>query len=1191
MPDAHHSNILLELKLFGAPRLLLDRREVPFRRRQPLAIMAVLAISERPVTRDELTYLLWPDSPHAVARQRLRRSLSQLRQAVEPWADRLLTGAGSSSHLFRFDPNVCHIDARTFLHLSGQARELPDPDGLRAAEQSTRLYTGPLLSGLELDTSPEFEQWLFQQRERFERIQLDMWRRIVDGYTYIGDFPRAIAAVEHALSMDALSEELHRKAMWLYAKTGRRSEAIRQFAHCASLLKHELGIEPDADTATLYRAILDDQSDDAQSFAFGKEPRAQSSASVAPLAARNVPVAPHAPDNTFRYDELVAAMHRALTGATLVACIQGPAGAGKSRLVREALERIRWMLPNVMVWSADARKTGHAVPFGPMADLFDAALRERLNRPPGPSVSAALQADRWMTEALRLQPDLRAVFPHLLPLSLQSGSESTPHWLAHRRLLQALPRALHALKGDDPTVIVLEDLDQADPLSIEATGWLMNRLPDMHLALVITCRTIDGTLAEMLDHLRTRGMLQMLSIPAFDQAMVLHLAENAGLPATLAEAIWRQAHGAPLATREMLYAAILSARHAGELRIPSSLHEALLAHLQSFDSTTRQVLEAVAVLTAGSTSWIHHVSGRTVEEVDHTCERLIDHDWLKPVGAWYAIAHPEVHTVVLKNLSPVRRQWLYRQAATLLRQHSADPAQIAYHLEAADQPGEAAEMWLQAARHARSLYARDAALVAIQHGLRLAPDRQMQFDLLSEQEAILHDHGLRTEQEMALAALEDLIERSPDHPEWRAEIFRKRGRYALARNDWGAAVEALRRAATLTLHNDDEILCLLARALTHAQQWDAARDMVQRALSLAQQRNDRDALVRGWLTYTDVEQGCERFDAAENALKQAVHLAGRASPMLPNLMLALGNLVGVRNDFDSALLYAQEARRLFAQHGLPDREAAAGVLAARMLVRLGRLDEALAAYQSAYVGYAAIDLRQGMAAGRVNACVLALRMGELEQGVHMAQEAYDLFQSINDARGLCVAASNIGAALVWMGRGAEAEVWLRESYERAKTLNLPAQQAAALANLGAALLQQSRTTEAHQVMEQGLALREAQGHIDVSIDRAFLSIACLRQGDIDAADAQSARALDDLKRMPHVENPQQVWFARAQTLYIQGRLDEARDALASAVDCLRHAEQQQPPSRRERYLTAFAFNRAILRAAAEDIWPDPPMLV
>ena len=173
MIGSHHHPPSLELRVFGAPRLLLDQRDVPFRRRQPLAIMAVLALSERSVTRDELTYLLWPDSPQTVGRQRLRRSLSQLRQSVGPLADRLLTGeAGIGSSVIRFDASMCRVDAREFVRLSAQARTLPDPDGLRAAEQASRLYAGPLLSGLEPGESPEFEHWLCQQRERFERMHL-----------------------------------------------------------------------------------------------------------------------------------------------------------------------------------------------------------------------------------------------------------------------------------------------------------------------------------------------------------------------------------------------------------------------------------------------------------------------------------------------------------------------------------------------------------------------------------------------------------------------------------------------------------------------------------------------------------------------------------------------------------------------------------------------------------------------------------------------------------------------------------------------------------------------------------------------------------------------------------------------------------------------------------------------------------
>ncbi|MCS7061117.1 MAG: SARP family transcriptional regulator, partial [Anaerolineae bacterium] len=412
-----------------------------------------------------------------------------------------------------------------------------------------------------------------------------------------------------------------------------------------------------------------------------------------------------------------------------------------------------------------------------------------------------------------------------------------------------------------------------------------------------------------------------------------------------------------------------------------------------------------------------------------------------------------------------------------------------------------------------------------------------------------------------------------------------------ARNAWSEAVEMLQRAAACTLHNDDEILLLLTRALGHSRRWGEAEATLQRALALAERRSDTAAQARCRLVQAEMAQWREEYDAAHTALNQAIEVAGPRSPLLPHLMLMMGNLTSLRNDFAGALTYGQEALRLFARHGAPDGEAAAQVLIARMCARLGRLEEALAAYEAAYAGYAALDLRQGMAAARVNASTLALRAGDFEHGVALARDAYDLFQSIQDARGLCVAASNLGAAMVWMGQGQQAERWLRESYERAVALNLLAQQAAALANLGAAVLQQDRAAEARSLMEQGLALRTAQGHLDVSIDRAFLAIACLRMGDLPAADAYSAQAVADVQRMPQVENPQQVWFARAQVLHALGRSEEARAALLEAVAHLRRIEHVLPRLQRQRYLSAFPFNRAILRAEAESVWPDPASLV
>ncbi len=1189
-------NGLLELRVFGRPRLLIDRREVHFRRRQPLAILSVLALSNRPVTRDELTYLIWPDAAQEVARQRLRRSLSELRQALGPGAAQALPDPTSlPGSLLYLDPQTCRVDAREFLSLFDQAHGLPDPDGLRAAEQAATLGAAPLLQGLDLNDAPEFEIWLRDKRELFERLRLDVLRRMASGYVALGDYARALATVQQALTLDTLSEDLHRKAMWLYAVTERRSDAARQYAWCAALLERELVILPDDLTRALHQAILEDRAEPARELAF---PTPATGTPAQPNSPRitDVSLAMAWPPPDVR-DALAAAIARALDDTSKVVWITGPAGAGKNRLLQAALSALPQHVPGaaLSIWSVSARGLDDGSPFALMRALLDVALREQLARPAergGFSTGAHL----WSGEATRLLPELRTVFSQLSqwqPVALTDLSATTPQSVLRRRLLQALPRALRALAADRPVIIALNDLDSADASSLDAVGWLARALDGASMALVVTCRDAENGLHELnalLADLSARGLLREWKTPPLERADALALARQLAVPARLAEAIWQRAEGSRFAILEMLRAAAASGQP-GESAAPPSLRAAIAINLRALDPITRQVLEAAAILGGDTAHWLQHVSGRAPDEVERACDTLLACGWFTLAGERYILSSPEIRQVVLEQLTTARRQRLHSQAALLLRQHGRDAHVIARHLEAAGQPDQAAEMWLEAARRAQELYVSEAALAAVQRGLALTGDLGLQFALLSEQEDALHHLGQREAQAETLNALEPLLESNPDHPEWQTELYRRRGRLALACNAWAEAVDALQRAAACTLHNDVQVLLLLGRALAHSQRWDQAESTLQRAQALAEQQTDADNQVRVWLLRAEIAQWRERYDLAEAALEQAIRLAGAQSMLLPHIMLMRGSIASLRNDFAGALTYGQEALRLFARRGAPDAEANAQTLIARMCARLGRINEALAAYAAAYAGYAALDLRQGMAAARVNASTLALRSGDFEQGIALAREAYALFEAIQDARGLCVAASNIGAAYVWLAQGAEGERWLRESYARASQVNLPEQQAAALANLGAALLQQGRLDEARQHMEQGLALRSAQGHLDVSIDRAFLSIACLRLGDLCSADSYSAQAIADLERMPQVENPQQVWFARAQVLRaIDQAGGESRAALAQAVAHLQQVEAALPETQREHYRSAFAFNRAILRAFNENTWPDPPSL-
>ena len=127
------------------------------RRRFKLAVLAVLALSRRPIPRDTLLGLFWAETDEARARHSLSNALSSLRRAL---GERAITTRDADVAL---DPETpLDVDALEF----SEALEGRDPG--RAIE----LYAGPFLEGFHVDESPAFEQWVSRERRRLEAMFL-----------------------------------------------------------------------------------------------------------------------------------------------------------------------------------------------------------------------------------------------------------------------------------------------------------------------------------------------------------------------------------------------------------------------------------------------------------------------------------------------------------------------------------------------------------------------------------------------------------------------------------------------------------------------------------------------------------------------------------------------------------------------------------------------------------------------------------------------------------------------------------------------------------------------------------------------------------------------------------------------------------------------------------------------------------
>ena len=212
--------------------------------RKAQALLAYLAADERGATRDRIANLLWGDRDDERARHNVRQTLSKIRSVCGP-----IVAAGGD--VLALDLERCSVDLVEFERLAHGVDEA-------SLSRCLDLYRGDLLDGF-VPRELELETWLLQERERLRGAACDVMDRLVQTLATEERYDQAIEILGRRLAMDPACEPAHRNLMDILAKTGRRSDALRQYEACVAALRRELGVEASPETQLLYDEIRETQ--------------------------------------------------------------------------------------------------------------------------------------------------------------------------------------------------------------------------------------------------------------------------------------------------------------------------------------------------------------------------------------------------------------------------------------------------------------------------------------------------------------------------------------------------------------------------------------------------------------------------------------------------------------------------------------------------------------------------------------------------------------------------------------------------------------------------------------------------------------------------------------------------------------------------------------------------------------------
>lgn len=292
---------VVRVLLLGWPEVYLieGRRSIrlSFPSRKTQALLYYLLLQQRPLSREALMALLWPESGPKQARASLRTALHHLQKLLPSQAlavDRHQVAIGEGCRW--------EVDVFRLRHL------LDEPLSQETLHQALSLYRGDLLEGFHLPENAEFTHWLTVERENLRARLLQALNALLTEHVARGRWREAETLLHHAVRLEPWREDLHALRVQVLAWQGRYADALHHYQQAEEDLERELGLPPGAELERLAQEVR---------------------------RLRQTPPpyrAPDLPSETVGREEDLEALYRALHEHRLVTVV-GPGGVGKTTLL------------------------------------------------------------------------------------------------------------------------------------------------------------------------------------------------------------------------------------------------------------------------------------------------------------------------------------------------------------------------------------------------------------------------------------------------------------------------------------------------------------------------------------------------------------------------------------------------------------------------------------------------------------------------------------------------------------------------------------------------------------------------------------------------------------------------------------------------------------------------------------------
>ncbi len=714
----------LAINVLGGFSVSVDSRHISdssWKLKKAKAVIKLLAIAPgNRIHRDVVLDVLWPDLEPEAALNNLHKALYVVRRALEP-------GVSGSGDFVRFQEETLSLDSAAGLEVDCQqfdslAKTALAKDDLASFQAALGVYKAELLP------DDRYEEWSISKRDELAQTFQSLLVAYADMAEAHKDTDEAISALQRLIAVEPGLESAHMRLMKLFAGSGDRHRAIRQYQSLVKTLDTEFGLEPQGEIEALYDEIVGGRTSFSRPAAAVQSVQHNTPFTAEHQANPFVPAGPALVGREAELQQISPALDDFSAGTGSVVLLSGPAGVGKSRFAEEIAAKASTSGAQVMRGSA--YEFERQVPYGPFSEALDDFV-----------LGLPEQQSRGIMDAAPID-----IFP-LLPKTALRFDRVSQTTESHDRpfLFSAIESLLRSLAASAPVVMILDDLHAADESALELFHFLGRQSRSMPLLLIVTYRSegeaLNNNFARALAALNRIGVGTRVTLDSLDEESVRSIVSTilpGDVPDEIVSAVFTTSEGNPLyveeTVRTMLESGSISSLDEkwtleSELAaVPETISSILIDRIERFDDQSRQLLSAAAVIgTETPYPLLRAVSGLDEDDVLDALDVLLQRHILVEAEDGYRFSHGLHRDVAYEAMSQARRWKIHYDVAQSIMatkpgKNDENAEHLAHHLLSANKPAVAVPYLIAAGHKAASVFANEEALKAFSRALEIIQD-------------------------------------------------------------------------------------------------------------------------------------------------------------------------------------------------------------------------------------------------------------------------------------------------------------------------------------------------------------------------------------------------------------------------------------------------------------------------------------